>query len=676
MENGKENKSILYWLYQKCKNYRSQEGEKTDQADILDELSGMAGGMTPEASEERSDKADSDTADHPLPCQAAGGASKAAWPLSEDKRYLEPLLKMMAVLAETAEEGDPDITAEAEQPVQADADSLQAQQIRALESRLFAMVKKNTYYPDFCEETENFAKELAALAADFMTELTLKRQKRETAGSESEGTPQNTADSEGEDTPQKPADSEGEDTPQEPESDHSRSDAVVKLRCSHDRMYALAFVFPPFGGGKPADEDSVTAALEEAGIVYGVEKSAVAALTSGTHNMQLVLIARGSAAIDGKDGQVLEKYPRTEEIIIQQDEKGKADFKNLNSVQSVQENQVICEMLLPTAGEPGTDVCGHIIRQKQGVLPPVPAGKNTRFSEDGTRLVASACGHLLYRNACFEVTELLLIQGDVDYSVGNLDFPGDIVVRGEVRAGFTVKAAGTITIYGTVEGAALISGNDIILKKGMNGSYEGEIHAAGEVRANFLENCKIYASGSIYANSIISCKTYSGGSVHAEGSIATIMGGSVTALHSVTARIIGNKSLKETNIILGTAPWLIEERGSALKEQKMVLATLEKLDKNLNYLHRNKSSMTEDKLKVLAQLEEQQQIYQGKKKQLESRIEELDSYRMNFSQCRVKGNMIFPATRITIGPYVHIFETVALRCSAHVSGEQIVLGTM
>lgn len=629
MENGKENKSILYWLYQQCKNYRSREKERSDKYDILTELTKYSADSPSGEAEEAAGEEHGQTSE-PIHRETV----KDVWQLSEDKRYLEPLLKMTAVLSARTE--------------------ITETTVKALESRLFAMVRKNPHYPDFCKEAECFARELAVLAAEFIDKIQSDPKSREDAQTDQEG---------------------GSQEPLQ-ETEHGQSDAAMKLRCSPDGMYALAFLFPAFGGGKPADAEAVAGALEKAGIIFGIEAETVAALISGSHNMQIVLIARGSAPVDGKDGQITEKYPRVEEITIQQDERGTADFKNLNSVQTVTENQVICEMVLPTKGEPGTDVRGHIVHQREGILPPVPAGKNTRLSEDGTRLAAAASGHLLFRNGCFEVTEVLMISGDVDYSVGNLDFPGDIVIGGEVRAGFTVKAAGTITIHGTVEGAALLSGKDVILKKGMNGSYEGEIHAAGQVRASFLENCKIYANGSIYSNSIISCKTYSGDSVYAEGSIAAIMGGSVTALYSVTARTIGNKNLKETVLTLGTAPWLIEEKGTLRKEQKEVSSTLEKLNKNLDYLHKNKASIPAAKLEVLAQLEEQQRMYHEKKDQLESRLKELDGYQMNFSKCRVKGNMIFPATRLIIGPYVYIFNSMALRCSAHVSGEEIVLGTI
>lgn len=623
---GKErgNDSLLYRLYRQCADYLNREEKEPGGPSVFPDLfTGKGSGTSALERKEQQVSAEADAVGK-IPCVPT---------LPEERKYLEPLLELKAVLDGNTECGRRDM--------------------EALEAHLFEMVRKSPFYPELCGEAEAFARELSAVAAVYQRIMT---PKRDGAGALEDG--------------------EGREQEAAAEKGKEPFPADIRFHCSHDALYALVFLFPAAWGGKTADSDRIVAALQAAGLSYGLVAESAAMLASGRYDMQILLIAKGTAPVDGRAGEVIEKYPRTEGITIQQDEHGKADFKNLNSIQSIRENQAICEIIPPTAGLPGTDVYGNQIRQKEGLAPYIPAGKNTRITEDGLRLVAASSGRLLFKNGCFEVTQVLIIQSDVDYSVGNLDFPGDIVILGEVQTGFTVKAAGSVTVHGTVEGAAICSGGDVILKKGMNGSYEGEIHAEGEVKANFLENCKVYANGSVYANSIISCQTYSGDGVYAEGSIGAVVGGSVTALYTVSARTIGNKNLKETVITLGTAPKLLAERKVVLKEQKEVLDTLAKLDKNLDYLHRNMGAIPTDKLEVLTQLEVQQRMYRERKKQLAERIEELDGYQMNFSKCRLKSNMIFPATKVNIGPYLHVFDSVALRCSVFLSEDGIVTGSL
>ena len=45
------------------------------------------------------------------------------------------------------------------------------------------------------------------------------------------------------------------------------------------------------------------------------------------------------------------------------------------------------------------------------------------------------------------------VNGDVDYNIGNIDFVGTVVIRGNILTGFRVKASGDIRVTGGIEGA-------------------------------------------------------------------------------------------------------------------------------------------------------------------------------------------------------------------------------
>ena len=65
------------------------------------------------------------------------------------------------------------------------------------------------------------------------------------------------------------------------------------------------------------------------------------------------------------------------------------------------------------------------------------------------------------------------VNGDVDYNTGNIDFVGTIVIRGNVRSGFKVKADGDIRIIGSVEGAELEAAGSIEISAGIIGQNKG-----------------------------------------------------------------------------------------------------------------------------------------------------------------------------------------------------------
>lgn len=71
--------------------------------------------------------------------------------------------------------------------------------------------------------------------------------------------------------------------------------------------------------------------------------------------------------------------------------------------------------------------------------------------------MSQVSGHVILENDKIFVSNVLELV-NVDNSTGDIDYEGDVVVKGNVLAGFTVKATGDITVSGIVEGATVIAG--------------------------------------------------------------------------------------------------------------------------------------------------------------------------------------------------------------------------
>ena len=67
----------------------------------------------------------------------------------------------------------------------------------------------------------------------------------------------------------------------------------------------------------------------------------------------------------------------------------RVDYTALNLIHNVKQGQEICRLIKPTEGEPGRTVLDTEIPAKSGKSVPLPKGRNTEISEDGTLLVAS-----------------------------------------------------------------------------------------------------------------------------------------------------------------------------------------------------------------------------------------------------------------------------------------------
>ena len=444
------------------------------------------------------------------------------------------------------------------------------------------------------------------------------------------------------------------DAPQ-PELD---AQAVVFL--PHNLLTAWIFVYPPVGGGREVDRELLSQALREAGVSFGVEEKLLDDIPKDRGRyFRLYLIARGAPPVNGRDGSVVDLFPRKVEREYKVNERGQVDYTALNLVQNAEEGEVICRIIPPTEGTEGRSVLGDVLPAKNGRAASVPKGRNTALNEDGTALVASKTGHVEFTGRSFEIKPLLEIGGNVDFSTGNINFLGDIHIHGDVCSGFTVRAMGSITVDGVVEASSVEAGGDLIVVKGVQGNDQAVIRSQRSVFVKYLENCSVYARGNLQADCIINCEVYSDGSVQVRSGRGTIIGGRIRAAREVSASIVGSKSEIPTFIDLGGQPCEDFEKGLLIKELKELEAALEKTELQPESPHklktlsttRMKISVNKNKLKLF-----------DKNGQDAAEDQEEPSGRLEFG-------VAYPGAEVIIGPAIYRFSHETHQSSASLSEE-------
>ena len=253
----------------------------------------------------------------------------------------------------------------------------------------------------------------------------------------------------------KPAKGEEPETAETAENEAPVLDALPLFFLSSDKLYAWVVVLPPIGGGKELSRDMLYEALITNEIGFGVDTRLADRIAHDERRyFNLYLIAKGKPAFDGKNGNIVDNFPRVIERVLEVDEFDQVDYTALNLIYNVEKGQEICHLIKPTEGEPGRTVLDQEIPAKSGKNVPLPQGRNTEISEDGTQLLASIDGSVEFTGRSFQVKPVLEISGNVDFSTGDLDFLGDINIGGNVLSGFTVRAMGNIHIAGVVEAGA------------------------------------------------------------------------------------------------------------------------------------------------------------------------------------------------------------------------------
>jgi uncharacterized protein len=311
--------------------------------------------------------------------------------------------------------------------------------------------------------------------------------------------------------------------------------------------------------------------LERKGVRFGVKTEMVSGIL---HNMLFdseTVIAEGKNPVRGQDASIQMEVKIEHDFKPQEKTDGKVDFRNVNTITQIRAGQVIAKKVPATPGVPGRSVTGNEIPAMAGSDARFPGGKNTRVSDDGLFLLAVKNGFVYKDGEIIHVGDMLPIPKDVDFSVGNIKYMGDIQIQGNVLPGFTVETEGSIIINGRVEAAKIISRNESIeIQKGVIGKNETYISAKKKIHVEFAQDAIMVSEGVVsIKKSCLHCESTSM-SFEAKEAHATVVGGHIRAFANIELSESGN----ETGIM--TKLSLVDKNEAANKEKLKDLELLQK----------------------------------------------------------------------------------------------------
>lgn len=299
--------------------------------------------------------------------------------------------------------------------------------------------------------------------------------------------------------------------------------------------------------------------LAEQGIVYGIRENEIRAYCQDKEYSKELTAAFGKEPVNGKDAELVYDFDNSKGLRFTEKEDGSIDFHNLNNVINVNKNDILCHIIPVQDGEDGIDVYGDVIAYKQGSTVSFNNGNNTYVSEDGLKLLASSDGSAEILNDKVYVESVYKVE-NVDNETGNIDFVGNVVINGDVKAGFSVFSKGDIKIRGMVEGAHIKAEGEVVIGKGMNGMGKGTIYAKGNITSKYIENATIVTDKCIYAEALINSDVTAKESIILRGSSAAIIGGTSQAENMIFAKTIGSKTNAETNVIINLTRYMEEQK--------------------------------------------------------------------------------------------------------------------
>ena len=448
--------------------------------------------------------------------------------------------------------------------------------------------------------------------------------------------------------------------------------AGIIIDISRDQMIATVRYDTSKGTKLPTEAD-IKAALDEKGVVFGINEETI---KNGVRSLTPFVAAEGKQVQHGENARIERKFDLSQKNMPKIDEFNRADYKDMGLFVLVKKGDLLAVRIPQTEGTPGKNIFGLDVPARTGRPIPMPQGKNTEVRNEN-ELYATIDGQIVDSTRKIDIDPHLDIRSSVGTGTGNIDFTGSVSIKGNVEAGFVVKATGDIEIGGMVNGAE-VYGRNVVIKGGINGQNRGIVKAVEDVQAQFAENANIEAGRDVsIIDAILHSNVRAGNRVYVEERRGIITGGSVAAGEEIRCKMAGNAAAVVTRMAVGVDPTVQQRYIEICRECKEDRGRLKQITQMLNTLSKiDVSRLPQQRIDQINTLTRSQFPLAGKIKRAEKEIQALEEAmgRMKDGKIRV-ADTLYPGVRITINSVIMNVQSIVRRCLLTVKDERVNIGT-
>jgi len=431
-------------------------------------------------------------------------------------------------------------------------------------------------------------------------------------------------------------------------------DSRLELEISEDAMQASAILIPAKHGGSTISLEDAKRILENNKIVYGIKEDVLEKLITGQKYYIKTVIAEGKPPVSATNGYIKVLFDTSHRPNLKPESSGRVDFKNINLIKSVQKGEILAEKVDPHPGEIGKNIFGMDLPFEVGKPGEWKVGTNCELIENGKKLISTISGRpILERDGTIRVDEIIQLE-NVDYSTGNIDFPGTIIVEGTVADNFTLRTKGSLFIKKSVGRVFLHAEKDIVLSGGVMGRNGGYIEAGGDIFTKFVEQGNLKAGGSIFIEEAsLHSNLVAGEAIVIQGGRGELIGGEAIAGSYISVSKLGAVVETKTSVVVGMSPQIFEE----LKKMKEDMASKEEILRKVrqslqkfNDMIANKKEISLEEKETLKKLLELEKKYMELSQSLKTQYESiLSSYDAETEAYIEVEKFIYPRVNINFG---------------------------
>lgn len=358
-------------------------------------------------------------------------------------------------------------------------------------------------------------------------------------------------------------------------------DGFAEISIAPDKLTVTGNFYPPSSGGSFLTYPNVAQKLEENGVITGVlhevvQESIFTVNTSRTA-VKNVVVARGVPPVT----EISEHFVMRKDLIERKPEidpdASRVDWHAISAFSIVKAREPIARRIATVPGVPGQNVFGEQTPFDTKKMPVFSAGANVIDHEKG--LFAGKSGRLsISSEGVISIEEVLLLKKGVDFTTGNIVFPGDVILQGKIADGFKIYSGGSIVSSEVVDVTEIVCKKDMLVQAGIEGKRRGALRVGGTLSAKYIQNCKVAVRGDVtVSGSIMQSKVYSMGFIRM-GENAKLVGCECIVIGGIEAFDIGAPRGTKTYIRCGTNFTVQQELDIANEQLKILSIKLQQAE--------------------------------------------------------------------------------------------------
>ncbi|MDR2602798.1 MAG: FapA family protein [Spirochaetaceae bacterium] len=347
----------------------------------------------------------------------------------------------------------------------------------------------------------------------------------------------------------------------------NKNDAYIEVYLSKDHIEAKADFFPAKEKGRPFTKEYIDLVLKKLNICCGIEYKAIDdAADDCNENLREnlgVIIARGFIPVDDSPAYFKINPNMTPPRL--QNEPGAGEFNIHSSVYiQVKEGDELARLQDAVQGRVGKTVTGKEVPFKFVQRKELVESEGVYIKNNC--IYAKISGQLMIEENCINVKDTLCVNEKIGCKTGDVDFSGNVIIKGPVADGFKVYSGGDITVRETFFVSDCLSAGDLRVSGGIIGRKQGIAKVNGSITARFIQNCKIACKKDVkVSREIINSNLWVMGDLDL-GDSGVIVSSKINSFCGLRAGRIGGRTAQSTIICLGD-DWMVAREIELIKQR-------------------------------------------------------------------------------------------------------------